>query len=820
MPGFNVNASFAKSRACTVPVVAVPKNLKEALEIDKAYVNGIFKIEPMQGTAMYDQCYIFEDVNYINKDEDKKTSTLLELMKLFKGMSGQFKITIASEQHDMDSFMQEVFKPRHSEEYPLLEKGIGKWIYQKMNEGTRDIKRTLLLTVTCRAKSFEEADAYFGTLDTSLSGIFYALKSRLYRMSATERMLILQRMLRAGGNGFPVTEEAVKAGTWKNQILPTAINAQEDYLKINDRYACVLLAKDYDQTLNEEKVVHGLSDVLFPVYITLDMEPVRKRILKNRLMNAHTNNEKTMAQERTRNQNMGQFGAGNSYSLVKKKEELESLMDQVDGNDEEGLFLGMLVMIYADSLEKLAERADTIMQIATTNGFILEPYYHRQIKALNTVLPIGGRQVDHMRSLLTSSAVAFQPFYAKDMQEAGFVYGLNETTKQLLRGNRKKLPAPHGMICGHSGSGKSVLIKITEIAQSLIFTDDDVVILDPNNEQKAYIKALGGQFFDFTPQSQIHLNPLEVPDYVFYGNDIVKNEFIAKKTEFTISFCMSIMRNIVVTQVHMNYIGRAVRKMYEEYFSATKVFRKDKNQPTLCRVRELLKVQVDQAEYREDKRMLLDIVDSLEEYTEGVYDMFAHPSNLDMYSRLVGFGLKNIPESVWEPAMLTIMHFLTMRIDYNQKDKIALRLVVDEAQFLCASESTAEQLLHAVETYRKVGAVVTLAVQNLTRVLENDKLRDMFSNCPYKCFLDQGGIDAANLAEIQELSAKEFAALENPKAGHGIMVWGGQVFLFDTYIEKDNVIYPYIDTNFHDQAEQHRKQMEEERRTQEVIACR
>lgn len=809
MPGFNVNANFAKSRACTVPVVELPKNVKESLCIDQAHVNGIFKIEPMRGTAMYDQCYIFEDVNYINKDEDKKTSTLLELMKLFKSMSGQFKITVASEQHDMESFMQEVFKPKHSDEYPLLEQGIGKWISQKIEEGTRDIKRTLFLTVTCRAKSFEEADAYFGTLDTSLSGIFYALRSRLYRMSAVERMLVLQRILRAGESGIPVSENAIKEDAWKNQILPAAIQAEDDYIKVNNRYVSIFFAHDYDQTLNEEKVVHELSDVLFPIYITLDMEPVRKRVLKNKLLNAHSNNERNMANERTRNQKYGQFGAGNSYTLTKKKEELEELMDQVDGNDEEALYLGMLVMIYAPSLEELAQNADTIMQKATTSGFTLEPYYHRQLKALNTVLPIGGRQVDHMRALLTSSAVAFQPFYAKDMQDSGFVYGLNKTTKQLLRGDRKKLPAPHGMICGHSGFGKSVLIKITEIAQSLLLTNDDVVVLDPNNEQQTYIESLNGQFFDFTPQCAIHMNGLEVPEYVFYGSDIVKNKFIAKMTEYTVSFCASIMKNIIVTQVHMNYIGRAVRQMYDEYFATTIKYRRDDSQPTLCKVRELLKLQIDKVEYREDKRILLDIVDSMEEYTEGVYDMFAHPSNLDMYSRLVGFGLKNIPESVWEPAMLTIMHFLTMRIDYNQKDKIALRLVVDEAQYLCASETTAEQLLHAVETYRKVGAVVTLAVQNLTRVLENDKLRDMFSNCPYKCFLDQGGIDAANLAEIQELSAKEYAALENPEKGHGVMVWGGQVYLFDTYMAHDNVMYPYINTDFHEQAEELKKQEQE-----------
>lgn len=489
---------------------------------------------------------------------------------------------------------------------------------------------------------------------------------------------------------------------------------------------------------------------------------------------------------------------------------LENMMDQVDGNDEDGLFLGMLVMVSADSPEMLEQRADTLMQIATSNGFTLDPYYNRQLRAFNTVLPIGGRQVNHMRPLFTSSAVAFQPFYAKDMQSGKFIYGLNTTTKQLLRGDRKALPAPHGIMVGHTGSGKSMLIKITDISQPLLFTDDDVIVIDPNNEQKDYIEELHGQFFDFTPQCQVFLNPFEIPEYVAAGNDVEKNMFIAKKTEFAISFCAAIMTNIVVTQVHMNYISRAVRKMYEDYFKLRTPWSKNKNQPTLCKLRDLLKEEIEKSEYREDRRILLDIVDSMENFTDGPYDMFAHPSNLDIDNRLIGFGLKNLPDSVWEPAMLTIMHFLSMRITYNQQTLVALRLIVDEAQYLCARPSTAEQLLHAVETYRKAGAVVTLAVQNLTRVLEHEDLRDMFSNCPYKCFLDLGGVDAASLAEIMELSSREYRELENPKPGHGVMCWGGQIFLFDTYMNHDNPLYPLLSTNFHEKAAQAAENKQEE----------
>ena len=114
----------------------------------------------------------------------------------------------------------------------------------------------------------------------------------------------------------------------------------------------------------------------------------------------------------------------------------------------------------------------------------------------------------------------------------------------------------------------------------------------------------------------------------------------------------------------------------------------------------------------------MEIVDSLEDYTTGVYDMFAHETNLDMNSRLIGFGLKNIDQEIWEPCMLTIMHFLSMRIDTNQETKQALHLIVDEAQVLCEKETTAAQLLYAIETYRKVGAIVTLAARILHTCLK------------------------------------------------------------------------------------------------------
>lgn len=67
----------------------------------------------------------------------------------------------------------------------------------------------------------------------------------------------------------------------------------------------------------------------------------------------------------------------------------------------------------------------------------------------------------------------------------------------------------------------------------------------------------------------------------------------------------------------MNYVGRAVRTMYEEYFNETSKHAKKKKYPTLPLLREKIKAQIDTAEFTEDKRIIMEIVDSLEDYTTG-----------------------------------------------------------------------------------------------------------------------------------------------------------------------------------------------------------
>ena len=798
MSRFNASIEFMRKKKMTTPMVDIPRNVKEFLNIDMIDPRGIFKIEPGYGVCMYDQCYIFEDINYVNKDTGQKTSTLLEINRLFRSVDNQIKWTIASEHRDMEKFMDDMFHPIHEADYPDINEGIGSWINQKIEEGPRDINRIRYLVVTCYTYSFKEAIDYFSTVESVLEPIFASLESRLYRMSAMERLAVLQRMLRLGGTGIPPRNISTTRDDWKNQILPARICPEEDGLVINNKYACVLFGMEYDSSVNEEKLVYALTDVSFPTYVTVDFETVKRRLVRDKLMATHANNERSIEMDKiTLSKQRLPISQEPSYEKKRQKKELEEMIEQVDENDEEGLYVGLLVMVYADDLEELQRRIDTVCRVANSNYFALEPYYDQQLQALSTLLPIGGRRVDCMRFLFASCAVAMQPFHAAEfIHPEGGVLGINRTTKSLIRVDRKSLTAPHGIIVAHTGGGKSYFVNNVEIAQTLLFTDDNITVIDPNNERKEFINEHGGQYFDCTPSSELRHNPFEVPKFVWDGDALMKERFVAEQTTFAGRFVAAAMDNMEVNRVTLSYVEEACQTMYETYFKEG-VF---ENQPTLTKIWDALKLQEESTSNAHEKQILFHITKCTEAYVHGVYDMFAHESRLDFTNRLIGFGLANIEGTPKKVILLTMMHIIGQRIKNNQMGLVAERLIVDEAQVLCEDEYISGEFLYAIETYRKVGAIVTVIVQNLKYVLDNSYLCNIFSNCPYKVFFDQGGVDAIELSKIQELSKIELDALNENRPGCGILVCEGKAYLFDNRMSKTNVLYSQFNTNFHEKA--------------------
>lgn len=779
-----------------------PGSTRDSLFIHKANKSGIFQIERNGNRKLYDRCYAFTDINYINQDKEDKIHILENLMDFFKSMSLSFKITIVNEYQDMNGYINDIFSNKNDNDYPVISDGIRQWIDEKKEEARiYDVKRILLLTLTVRSSSYDEARSYFLGMDTEMERAFSAFKSRIVPLNGEQRLELIDRFFYKENAGAPYSFEQDAL----YDVIPVSIDSYKDFMIFNrNQYVSVLFARRFDTSIDANKAIYTLSNREYPSFITIDYAPVAHDVTKDALKSMFGNNERAIAQEADSKKDNNQAVTGISYAKKKKRQELEMYMDQVDDDSEECIMASLMLTVTASSEDELVQRIESIQAQAKKLGIILDTYNQVQLKAFNAALPTGSRQVKMMRPFLASSLVALQPFYSKTLVEkGGTFYGRDVTTQQLVFANRKKLPSPHGVVVGNTGSGKSMLIKMTDISQVLLSSDDDIMIIDPQNETQYICALYGGKFFDMTPRGDIHINPMEVPLSVFNSkSDKVKKSFISAVNGWANGFTEAVMKGLAYTSEHTAFIYDAVEKVYERVFTSKTLV-----QPTIRDVRnELLKME-DSSEYDSDRRIIHMITNSLKPFTEGIYDMFAYPSDININSeRLVAFGLNNITDDIWQPVMTTIMFFLTNRVEFNQEVQRATRFIVDECQYVCKSISTGNILLSAVLTYRKFGGICTMAFQNLARVVMSEDLRDMLTNCGYKMFFKQEGTDAIALSKIQHLTEIEYEALSNDAPGRSVMVWNGKVILLDAFMNKDNPLYDTFSTNFHEKAEAMKKE--------------
>lgn len=708
-----------------------PQNSRDAIQIAKAHKSGIFQIEQTGARKLYDRCYAFTDINYINQDRDDKIKILEKLMDFFKSMQLSFKITIVNEYQDMNQFIDDIFVNKNDDEYPVIASGIREWIDEKKEEARiYDVKRILLLTLTVKSSTYDEARSYFLGMDIEIERAFAAFKSKIVPLNGEQRLEIIDSFFYKEDAGAPYSFESDAL----YDVIPVSIDNYKDFMIFNkNQYVSVLFARRFDTSVDANKAIYTLSNREYPSFITIDYNPVAHDVTNNALKSMFGNNERAIAQEADAKKNNNQAVTGISYAKKKKRRELERYIDQVEDDSEECIMADLVITVTAENEDELVRRIEALQAQSKKLGITLDTYNQVQLKAFNTALPTGCRQVKKMRPFLASSLVAMQPFYSKNLVEKGGIfYGMDTTTQQLVFANRKKLDSPHGVVIGNTGSGKSMFIKMTEISQVLLSSDDDIQIIDPQNETQFICSLYGGKFLDMTPRGDIHINPMEIPLSVFESkSEKVRHTFISSVTGWANSFTEAVMKNMAYTAEHKAFMTDAVAKVYDRTFTAKKLV-----QPTIKDVRnELIKME-EESGYDVDKRIIHMMTNSLKPFTEGIYDMFAYPSDIDISSeRLVSFGLNNISDDIWQPVMTTIMFFLTNRIEFNQELQRATRFIVDECQYVTESISTGNILLKAVLTYRKFGGICTMAFQNFARVVMSEDLRDMqLPTADIRCF--------------------------------------------------------------------------------------
>ena len=470
----------------TERIYKVPLCIQDTIPIYRIAENGIFELEKptsgsKKGIHQFDRMYLFEDINFSTQDEEEKEDTCSKFETLLRSMNVSYKIIVSNHYADNNKLREEILQKAVSKEMEPLAKEYHKMIGERLEEGRGGLLQSKYFVVSCRKPDYESAKTYFNTIEFSIQQLFHRLGSCLIPLDATERLRALHSYYRMGDEAsfsFDWNEYLHLKRDWRNDIINTSLRERPEHLEMEGgTCACVMFVRKYPNGLTDQ-FLNELTNMNFPIIYTMDVEPLDNNVAYQMIMKKYMANERSINREQEMKNENGDYSTNINYERRKQQRDTEEMLDRISSFDERLLYVGITIVVKADSMEELEERTEKIKIIGQTHNMDIVPHSHKQLDALNTSLPTGARFVDTMRTITSEELSIFIPFNVQEINDnQGYCYGFNKVSKNLIIGNRKLLKNGNGMVFGVPGSGKSYNEK-SEMGQVLCFSTDDIIVID------------------------------------------------------------------------------------------------------------------------------------------------------------------------------------------------------------------------------------------------------------------------------------------------------------------------------------------------------
>ena len=581
------------------------------------------------------------------------------------------------------------------------------------------------------------------------------------------------------GFSFDLKHARKVGADFRNDLCNGMLKYFPDHIEDEGKYIRAMFIKKYPSSLSD-RFLNEITSLPVHSITSIDVVPIPKDLTTKTLQKKYLGIESDIIkQQRVRNKN-NDFSTEISYAKRTEKKEIEEIMDDVRENDQCLFYVAVTLIIVAESKEELESVTETVETIGKRNSVTIDTHYLKQREALNTALPIGVRQVETMRTMLTQSVAVLMPFNVQELNAVGGnYYGINQISKNINVGNRKGLINGNGFIFGVPGSGKSFFAK-QEMGNVFLNTQDDVIVIDPMNEYFDIADTFGGAIVNLSAYTKNYVNPLDAD--LAHMNERGIRDVIADKSEFMLSLCDQLLGN-ALNQKHHSIIDRCIRELYMRAWKVKKV-------PVMTDFYHILKSQKEM----EAQELAL----SLELFVEGSLNIFNHQTNVDVDNRFTVYGIQDLGSQLAPVAMLVMMEAIQQRIIDNGKRGRATWLYIDECHVLLNSDYSATYLQQLWKKVRKQGGLCTGITQNVVDLLQNYIAMTLLSNSEFVALLKQANVDSAKLAEVIGVSDAQLQYVHNSPSGTGLLKCGSVVIPFDNQISKDSDLYKLYNTNIHE----------------------
>jgi hypothetical protein len=741
---------------------AVPRSVQDVIPIRAIWEDGIFLVGghaggPARG-GKYAKTFRFADINYAVASKEDKEAMFLEYSELLNSFDSgaTYKITVIVKKLDREDFKKSILIPPRGDALDLYRAEYNKILLDETT-GTNGFVQQKYITVSVFKKSVEEARNYFSRVGADLAAHFNRLGSRAAPLDAGEKLRVFYDFFRPaedGGCHFDIRQSARLGHSFKDYIAPDSFAFEKDCFQMGDKWGRVVFLRDYANFIKDSMAAE-LCDLGRSMVLSLDIIPIPTdeavREVEKRVLGVETNISNW---QRRQNQN-NNFSAVIPYDMELQRKESKEFLDDLTTRDQRMMFAVMTVALTADSKEQLDADTETLFTIGRKHLCQFATLKHQQMDGLNTALPYGVRKIDALRTLTTESVAVFIPFRVQEVSDRGGVYyGTNAISRNMIICDKRNLLNANAFRLGVPGSGKSFGAK-EEIVFLAITTDDDILVCDPEGEFGALIKALGGEVIRIAAGSTDHINAMDMVEG--YGDS---GDPVIEKSEFVLSLFEQLDRHKNLSVIEKGIIDNCVKNVYDGHRAGGPL-------PTLAALQTELRKHPDkEAE---------NLAKSLELFTNGSLNIFAHPTNVNTQSRMVVYDILNLGSQLKTMGLLVITDAMINRVSENWKKGKRTHVVIDEFHVVFENSYSSEFFASAWRRFRKRNAYPTALTQNVEYLLASVTARTMLSNSEFIVMHNQAASDRAELARLLNISEEQLSYVTNAEAGCGLMRIGSAI---------------------------------------------
>ncbi len=744
---------------------------------------------------LYSKTYLVPDVNYsaLTKAQQlEKLQTYIDLLNGFDSTTS-LQISMINTRINKEEFEDKLLLKDKNDGLDYERQEFNDILHERVMNGQNGLHCRKFITVTVSAINFEAANTKFFNIESHLINCLDRLGTELITLNANERVRLMADILCDVNTSIStISKEEFARRSEKTLCCPDYFEFKKDYFMFNDKYArCIYfrrLPPSVQDTIFKEILETNISLVVSKNVEFVD--PNEALTMVQRKITDMKEEEITKVKRVAANSRGAFVDPIEGTQLAIDKAQAQEFLTDLRDRNQKMTLCQFIIMITADSYEELEKDTEALHIILRKHQIepISAPY--RQEQAFDSVMPIGNsfsldreKNIQVRRTLSSESTAVFCPFNARElMHEGGIFYGTNKMTKNVIMFDRRKLKNPNGFIFGVPGSGKSFLAKL-EMIFSMLSSEDEVLILDPEREYSPLAQMLGGEVIYISENSKTHINPMDLTE----NPDISDKEYnpIKAKLDFLLSFFSAMLGNQEITPIQKNIIDTVMHKTYDKY-----------EQPTLKEYYTELESYESQSKY-ETRSEAAYLREALHLYVHGSMNVFSNVSNVNINKRLVVYDIKDLGKNLQTLGMTIVLENLWNRMAQNRSKGKGTRIYIDEMYLMFKSEQSANFFYELYKRARKWGGIPTGITQNVDDLLRSELARTMLSNTQFVVMLSQNATDRDQLAHLLNISPETMSYVTNCSPGSGLIFADEYGTIpFENNFPSNTKLYKIISTKF------------------------